>query len=100
MHIFRDRKDRLFWRWDGQGRFTVHSFYKWLEFGGIRNRDYDTVWKVKIPFKIKIFLWLVIKKRVLTRVHFSTRGWQGDISCVFCGEPETVDYLFVQCPFI
>ena len=67
MQIFRDRNDKLFWRWDGQGKFTVHSFYKWLEFGGIRNRDYDTVWKVNIPFKIRIFLWLVKKNSVLTR---------------------------------
>ena len=29
----------------------------------------------------------------------SSRGWQGDVGCPFCGEPETVNHLFLQCSF-
>ena len=37
---------------------------------------------------------------MLTKVNLSKRGWQGDINCLFCGQPETVDHLFVTCSFI
>ena len=29
----------------------------------------------------------------------SKRGWLGDVAYQFCGAPETIDHLFVQCPF-
>lgn len=53
----------------------------------------------KIPLKIRIFLWLVKQKKVLTRVNLSKNGWQGYVRCPFCGKSETVDYLSVQCSF-
>lgn len=39
----------------------TNSFYTWLQYGGIPNRDYSSIWKFKIPHKIKIFLYLVRK---------------------------------------
>jgi zinc-binding in reverse transcriptase len=41
----------------------MHSFYEWLDFGGVVSQEYDIVWKSKIPLKIKIFMWLVHKKK-------------------------------------
>ena len=101
INLIRDKLDVLHWRWNATGRFTVHSFYTWLEYGGVKKKYFDTIWKAKIPFKIKIFLWLVKQKKVLTRVNLSKRGWQGDVACsFFCGEPETVDHLFIQRSFV
>ena len=99
VHLDIDETDTLSWRWNTNGRFTVNSFYSWLEYGGIQNVTFNTIWKAKIPFKIKIFLWLVKQDKILTRVNLSKRGWLGDVSCQFCGAPETIDHLFVQCPF-
>lgn len=59
-----------------------------------------TIWKSKIPFKIKIFLWLVKHKKVLTKVTMSNRGWNGDTACGCCGLPESTDHLFVECPLV
>ena len=56
IHLIRDKLDILHWRWNANGRFSVHSFYTWLEYGGLKNRDFDTIWKAKIHFKIRIFL--------------------------------------------
>jgi zinc-binding in reverse transcriptase len=52
---------------------------------------------VKIPFKIKIFMWLVHKKRILTKNHLLKRGWVGDLSYIFYGQHGTIDHLLVNC---
>ena len=52
-------EDKLIWRWSKDDNFTVHSFYKWLEYGGIPNKEYSTIWKSHMPLKINFFYgWL------------------------------------------
>jgi zinc-binding in reverse transcriptase len=85
------------WRWSVSGIFSVHSFYEWLDFGGIINNEYDIVWKSDIPFKIKKNAWLVRKKKILTNDNLVHRGWDGDTFFAFCGSYEDIDHFFVQC---
>lgn len=92
--------DKILWRWHSSGLFTVHSLYLWLEYGGIKNTTYTTLWKTKIPLKIKIFIWLVKEGKILTKDNLAKKGWIGDQSCIFCGSLETIDHLFVTCPLI
>ena len=92
--------DSIHWRWSSQGIFTVHSLYEWLDYGCIPNKTFQFLWKSKLPFKIKIFLWLVRQNRILTKDNLRKRGWQGDSSCHFCSHEESVNHLFVTCPFI
>lgn len=35
--------DQIVWNWHHSGQFIVHSLYKWLEFGGIKNFTYTTL---------------------------------------------------------
>jgi zinc-binding in reverse transcriptase len=74
--------------------------YEWLDFGGIISNEYDIVWKSKIPYKIRIFMWLVRKKQILTKDNLVKRGWLGNTKCVFCGANETIDHLFVSCQIV
>jgi zinc-binding in reverse transcriptase len=46
---------------------SVHSLYEWLDFGEIINHEFDIIWSSKIPLKIKIFMWLLRKRKVLTK---------------------------------
>jgi zinc-binding in reverse transcriptase len=85
------------WRWNEKGLFTMHSFYTWLSNGGVFNSDYDVLWKSHIPFKIQIFLWLIRKNKIFTRVK---KGWNGCITCLFCEQDEIIEHLFVQCPYV
>jgi hypothetical protein len=57
------------------------------------------IWKLKIPLKIKIFLWFLNNKVLLTKDNLAKRQWTGCTKCVFCGEQETVEHLFLLCPF-
>ena len=91
--------DQILWRWTPHRHFTVHSFYSWLDFGGVPNREFQSIWGATIPLKIKIFLWLVKQNRVLTRDNLSRRGWSGNMQCVYCSEMESVNHLFVNCHY-
>jgi hypothetical protein len=57
------------------------------------------LWKIKIPLKIKIFMWFLSKKVLLTRDNLAKRNWNGNTKCSFCDDEELVEYLFISCPF-
>jgi len=52
------------------------------------------LWKGKIPTKIKIFMWLLMNDAILTKDNLLKRKWQGDPTCYFCDEPESISHLF------
>lgn len=66
-HLDPSECDILLWRWSAKNTFSVHSLYTWLEFGGVKNLDFQSIWHSNIPLKIKIFLWLIQKNRIQTR---------------------------------
>jgi hypothetical protein len=51
--------DQIIWRWNSKGQFSTNSCYTWLNYGGIVNTQFLSIWKAYIALKIKIFLWLV-----------------------------------------
>jgi hypothetical protein len=57
------------------------------------------LWKMKVPLKIKIFMWFVHRKEILTKDNLIKRNWQGSSKCCFCDHEETVQHLFIHCPF-
>lgn len=54
-------------------------------------------WKSKIPYKIKIFTWLLENNAILTRDNMVKTKWAGKSTCVFCDQLETIEHLFFQC---
>lgn len=92
-----DAPDLITWRWTTNGQFTVNSLYKWLEYGGMKNRSFITIWRANIPLKIKVFLWLLKHDRILTKENLLNKGWTGNTACIFCGEFESANHLFVNC---
>ena len=68
----------------------------WL--GKILGDTLITFGKPKIPYKIKIFMWLVENNAILTKNNLIWRHWVGDPICQFCTAHETIDHLFFQCP--
>jgi hypothetical protein len=62
--------DRFKWNFDGT--FSLHSTYlhRLDNTAPYRNKG---IWKLKIPLKIKIFLWLLNKKVILTKDNLARR---------------------------
>jgi hypothetical protein len=56
-----------------------------------------SVWKIDIPSRLHIFLWLLANNKVLTRDNLAKRKPLDDKTCLFCSELETVSYLFFGC---
>ncbi|WVZ90585.1 hypothetical protein U9M48_036872 [Paspalum notatum var. saurae] len=55
------------------------------------------LWKLKLPLKIKIFLWFLFKGVILTKDNFIKRRWSGDGRCCFCDSNESIQHLFFDC---
>ena len=93
-----DTPDIFHWNLTPNGTFTVKSMYEDLMNGHTRFLQ-KYLWKLKIPLKIKVFMWFLHKKVLLTKDNLAKRNWKGDSHCSFCGNSETVDHLFISCPF-
>jgi hypothetical protein len=52
----------------------------------------------KNPLKIKIFMWMLSRRVILTKDNMLARNWQGDPDCYLCGNTESVDRPLFQCP--
>ena len=57
------------------------------------------LWKLKIPLKIKIFLWFLFNGVTLTKDNLAKRQWNGSTKCCFCNMDETIQHLFFDCHF-
>jgi hypothetical protein len=48
------------------------------------------LWKLKLPLKVKVFLWLLYRKVILTKDNLVKRNWHGDINMLFFNNHETI----------
>jgi hypothetical protein len=54
-------------------------------------------WKMKLPLKIKIFLWMLWHDRVQTGEQLKVRKGKGSKRCKYCGKFETRSHLLFNC---
>lgn len=107
-HEFIDCQDKVTWSHNGKSKFVVRELYLWLKVG--RLVGYRSIWQLKIPNKVYIFLWLMIKNNILTKHKLVRTWWTGNEECHFCRAKESIDFFFdcavakmiwhvVTCPF-
>jgi len=70
-------RDEFKWNLDQAGVFTVKSHYLGLIHQNIPNTN-KKIWKLKIPLKIKIFLWYLKWGVILTKDNLARRNWHLD----------------------
>jgi hypothetical protein len=97
---FTHSHDKIFWRWESSGTFSVRSLYKILNFRGIIPPNSRLWWDIPIPHKIQIFMWLTCQSKILTKDQLREKGWIGSASCPFCNADETVNHLFITCSLV
>ena len=51
-----------------------------------------------MPLKIKVFMWFLKNKVLLTKDNLAKQKWGGCQKCCFCDSVETVEHLFISCP--
>jgi hypothetical protein len=53
---------------------------------------------MKVPLKIKIFMWFIHRKEILTKDNLKKGNWKGDTKRCLCDHNESVQHLFIECP--
>jgi zinc-binding in reverse transcriptase len=80
--------------------FTVKSAYKFLNNPEIPNPTLNNIWHIRLPPKIKIFIWLVLQDKLQSAQNLQRKGWPAITDCIMCntGAQETTEHLFISCP--
>ena len=77
--------DKVLWTLTADHRVSVGSLYRKLVNVGVKFPQIY-LWKTKVPAKLKVFLWLVNKKSILTRDVLLKKGWKGGKGMCFLWE--------------
>jgi hypothetical protein len=94
---FTDSEDQLIWQFESSGIYSSQSMYALVNFRGVKQIFLPAVWKLKIPPRIQVFLWLFSQNKVMTRDNLRKRGMPKPLECSLCKEIETVRHLFFEC---
>ena len=93
-----DGTDTFRWNLTKSGLYSVRSLYLHL----INTQppfQHKMIWKLKIPLKIKIFLWFLERGILLTKDNLAKKNWTGSQKCCGCNSNETIQHLFLDCPY-
>jgi zinc-binding in reverse transcriptase len=70
---FTTQADSIYWHLDKSELYTVHSSYNFLNSGVVYHSLPRSVWSLKISLKIKLFLWLYLHNKILTKNNLVKR---------------------------
>ena len=94
----RNQRDRFVWGLHQNGLFSVSFMYRALL--GAQALPFNTlIWKLKLPLKIKVFMWYLYKGVILIKDNLARRQWQGDKKCCLCSLNESIQHLLFDCHF-
>lgn len=95
-----DEPDAFGWRWSPSGTFSSSSAYNAFFHGQTTLLGAKQLWRSRAPNECRFFLWLLLHGRVWTADRLQRHGMQNHGTCALClQEVETLDHLFLQCPF-
>ena len=57
-------------------------------------------WKSRLPMKIRVFIWPLLRRRLMTRAYRQRMAPESTTECALCaGAVEDCEHPFVTCPF-
>ncbi|KAL4285040.1 hypothetical protein GQ457_16G029350 [Hibiscus cannabinus] len=100
---FDDARDRVAWRLTPTGAFTVASAYEGFlsPSWDVCDPKWSSIWSLPVAQRVRMFLWLVLRQRLMTNVERVRRGLSSDPSCSSCGcYSETILHILRDCPLV
>ncbi|KAK9011773.1 hypothetical protein V6N11_039855 [Hibiscus sabdariffa] len=94
-------RDRVAWRLTPSGAFTVASAYEGFlsPSWDVCDPKWSSIWSLPVAQRVRMFLWLVLRQRLMTNVERVRRGLSSDPSCSSCGcYSETILHILRDCP--
>ncbi len=99
VHIYLNLFSDCFrWNYHQNGMFSVRSMYLALITNAYDERN-KYIWKLKMPLKIKIFIWYLLKGVMLSKDNLARRNWNGSLRCCFCMKNKSIQNLFMDCHY-
>ncbi|KAL4290587.1 hypothetical protein GQ457_14G001500 [Hibiscus cannabinus] len=95
-------EDRPCWRLENNQKFSLRSAYasSYSVLGCDDRFDWLLIWKMKIPHRTRVFLWLALHGKLLTNLERKRRHLVKDDKCPFCShEVESLDHVLRHCTF-
>jgi hypothetical protein len=93
----KDEEDIIIWQFNSSGKYSVQLLYIVLNDRGLRQVYTQVMWKIHVPSRIYVFLWLMANNKTLTRDNLALRREVNDKTCLFYSENESVKHLFYEC---
>lgn len=95
-----DETDKTIWRWSANGTYTTKSAYRMLHVGSSPFLGHNLVWKTWAPLKVKIFLWLALRRRHWTADRRKRHGLDAQDHCYLCDQvEESIDHIIATCSY-
>ena len=91
-----DASDAFSWRLESSGRFSTRSLYAAIA-PSPAPEPFGLIWDIRLPLKIRIFLWQWIRGRLPSGVEVLKRNGPGDGLCPLCGTVEDANHIFFAC---
>ncbi|KAG5230022.1 ribonuclease protein [Salix suchowensis] len=90
--------DKRIWKFTSNGYFSVKTAYSSLMKDNNLKLKWQFLWKLKIPPKVKTFLWALCHKKILTNAQRHKRGFTLNEACLRCSHSvESIEHLFKDC---
>lgn len=97
--VLTDQPDKLVWRWSSDGLFSTSSAYLALQQGSQAIPGCIQIWETWAPPRVKLFLWLSIRRSQWTADRRRKRGLETRDLFYLCDQQaETIDHIVVDCP--
>ncbi|KAK1663022.1 hypothetical protein QYE76_051181 [Lolium multiflorum] len=91
-----DQPDVVSWSLEPSGVFSAKSVYYGLTQGASVSHFRD-VWRARVPPKIKVFLWQLIRGKLPSSEQVAKRQGPSNGRCSLCGEVEDCNHIFFTC---
>ena len=89
-----ERHDGTCWGLSNDGKFSLKSAYNMLttQMNTSVDSTWSLIWKLKVPPKIKMFVWLLYHGKILTNEERMRRRMTYDLRCHCCRD-KTRDWI-------
>ena len=95
--VFTQEDDSLIWQLENKGTYSTSSLYHVINFRGICPVFIPALWKLNVPPRVHVFLWLLSHNKIMTKDNLRKRQIFKPEECLFCSEKETVHHLMFDC---
>jgi hypothetical protein len=80
--VMNESMDAVVWKWAASKKITVKSVYDHLTKND-NGPAFKNIWKSKLPEKIRIFMWFLAQRVVLTKDNMLKKNWKGILIVIF-----------------